>query len=641
MQKIISFDIWDTLLKRKCNPEEIKLFTAKYMLLKYESKIIKEYRDIYTILRKRDEIEALMCSKNEQAGHDAECRIIEVFNELQKQIFSKEEKSIADELLRVEIEHEKKMIYVNKDAIKLLEKYKDLKKYCISDFYMGKESLKEIIDSQEKLKNQFIDIYSSADYLLNKKTGNLYKKFEEDLNIKPEEHIHAGDNLYSDIEVAEKIGIKAIKMDKYGEFDFQPIAGRKFDFNLDELKHKNNKDRIDRLYNTGIDLAPLLYFFVNNLIEYGIKSHIPTIYYQTREGETFIKIHEMIARNNIYEMELPKSEILEVSRVATFAASLKEISIAELLRLWSQYRCQSIKSLFKTLNIDMNKYIDFIKKYDINPEQDIWEPWFNINIQKLFDDDDFKSGINKEIKTKREALMKFFESKGIYNDEKPMLVVDLGWRGTIQDNLAYIYDKKQIDGYYYALYEYYNVQPKNTSKFAFIKDLQFCYEYIGPMITLFEMLFNPESGSVIYYNGDKAIRKVKESEYNTVKNITSYIQKGMIDGAERINEYLACHPYLNKEFDQYIYDLIKNMKENPSKELVEAYYSLVHNDTFGTGAYVDKRQKLSRKDKLNLIKCRNLLQQEAWKEAFMIHNDTKMLKRILNFKAKLRSIKRR
>lgn len=641
MQKIISFDIWDTLLKRRCNPEEIKLFTAKYMLLKYESKIIKEYRNIYTILRKRDDIEAAMCSQNEEKGHDAECRIIDVFNELQKQIFIKEEKSIADELLRAEVDHEKKMIYVNDDAVKLLEKYKEVKKYCISDFYMGKESLKEILDSVDELKGQFIEIYSSADYLLNKKTGNLYKKFEEDLNIKPADHIHAGDNEYSDIEVADKLGIKTIKMRKYGDYEFSPNAQRSFDFKLEELKHKNTSDRIDRLYNTGIDLAPLLYFFVNNLVEYGIRNHVPEIHYQTREGETFIKIHEMIAENNIYEMDIPKSSILEVSRVATFAASLNEMSISELLRLWSQYRCQSLKSLFKTLNIDIKKYEDTIKKYDIDPEQDIWEPWFNFNIQNLFADKEFTSEINKELKAKRAALMKFFESKGIYNDDKPMLVVDLGWRGTIQDNIAYIYPNKQIDGYYYALYDYYNVQPKNTSKFAFIKDMKFCYDYIGPMITLFEMLFNPESGSVIYYNGDKAIRKVKESEYNTVKNITSHIQKGMFDGAKRINEYLACHPYMNEEFDAYIYDLIRGMKERPSKELVEAYYSLVHNDTFGTGSYVDKRQKLSKKDKLNIFKCRNLLQQEQWKEAFMIHNDTKMLKRMLNFKAKLRNLKRR
>ena len=235
-------------------------------------------------------------------------------------------------------------------------------------------------------------------------------------------------------------------------------------------------------------------------------------------------------------------------------------------------------------------------------------------------------------------LIRFFEYKGIFNDNKPMLVVDLGWRGTIQDNLAYIYNNKQIEGYYYALYDYYNVQPQNTSKFAFITDKKIVNDYIGKMITLFEMLFNPESGTVISYQNDKAIRKVKESEYNTVKNTTSYIQNGMIDGSKKINEYLRCHPFENSEFNNYIYDLIKKMKEEPSEDLVEAYYSLVHNDTFGTGEYVDKRGKLTKMQKINIFKCRDLLRQEEWKEAFLIHNNIHLLKYILNFKSKIRKI---
>lgn len=640
MQKVISFDIWDTLLKRKCNPEEIKLFTARYMLFKYEDKIIKEYRDSYIILRERDKIEAEICKENETNGYDGECRIIDVFNKLQDKVFIDKEESISKDLLRAEINHEKKMIYVNPKVLPILDQYKNSRKYCISDFYMDQESLKEILDSTV-LKGKFEEIYSSADYLLNKRTGNLYKKFEEDLKIPSDCHIHVGDNEYSDIEVAKRLGIETIQMEKYGNFEFTPNRSRNFNFELDQLKTNNPQAREDKLYNVGVDLAPLLYFFVNKIVEYGTRNNLPEIYYQTREGETFIKIHELMKSNNIYEGKIPEAKILEVSRVATFAASLNEISISELLRLWSQYRCQSMNTLFKTLNINIEKYDDIIRKYGINPEENIWEPWFNVKIQNLFNDESFKTEINKELKEKRLELMKYFESKGIVNDDKPMLVVDLGWRGTIQDNLAYIYNNKQIDGYYYALYDYYNPQPKNTKKFAFIKDRAITYDYIGRMITLFEMLFNPESGSVIYYKDKKAIRKVKESEYNTVKNITSYIQKGMFDGSKKINEYLECHPFENSEFDNYVYGIIKNMKENPSKELVEAYYSLVHNDTFGTGEYVDKRLKLSRMDKMNLIKCRNLLRKENWKEAFMIHNDIHALKYILNIKSGLRKIKGR
>ena len=44
---IISFDIWDTIIKRKCHPEEVKLYTAKYLLLKYEEYLKDEYNCLF------------------------------------------------------------------------------------------------------------------------------------------------------------------------------------------------------------------------------------------------------------------------------------------------------------------------------------------------------------------------------------------------------------------------------------------------------------------------------------------------------------------------------------------------------------------------------------------------------------------
>ena len=70
MAKIISFDIWDTILKRKCHPEEIKLHTANYLMLKHEQNLKEKYKDIYEILKLRDQIEADMCKANKENGVD-------------------------------------------------------------------------------------------------------------------------------------------------------------------------------------------------------------------------------------------------------------------------------------------------------------------------------------------------------------------------------------------------------------------------------------------------------------------------------------------------------------------------------------------------------------------------------------------
>ena len=635
MAKIISFDIWDTIIKRKCHPEEIKLATARYIVLKYNNELKDEYKNIYEILKRRDEIEAEECKKNKEKGFDEECRILDVFKILEKEIFDKE-MNIEEELLREEIEQEKRVIFINPEILSIFEKYKDLKMYCISDFYMSAESLKELLDYLN-LPVKIEKIYSSADYLLNKRTGNLYKKAEEELGIKPEDHIHVGDNQYSDIEMANNLGIETIKTTKT-EFDFVPEKGRKFNFDLSCVK-KEEKTKEDRIFNTGVELAPLLYFFGYSIVEYAIKNKIPTVYYATREGETFIKIHEVIKENNPFGVKLPESDIIEVSRMGTFSASLKEFSILELLRLWSQYREQSMKALFKTLAIDIKPYQKYMDKYDIDIEEKILCPWFDIRVQELCLDKEFTEQVNKEIKRKREEILEYFEkSKGIVNDAKPMFMVDIGWRGTIQDNLAYIFTNKKIGGYYLTLYDFYNIQPKNTYKISFIDDKKIRNNEVASMITLLEWIYNPGTGSVTGYKDGKAIRRAKDEETKIVKEYIKPMQDGMLEGAKVINEYMKYHPYEAEETKQYVYELIRKTKINPSKELIEAYYSMVFNDTFGTAEYVEKDDKLTFMQKLNIFKCRNMLRDETWKEAFIVYNNLGYMNVLLNFKAVVRKI---
>ena len=635
MAKIISFDIWDTIIKRKCHPEEIKLATARYIVLKYNNELKDEYKNIYEILKRRDEIEAEECKKNKGKGFDEECRILDVFKILEKEIFNKE-MNIEEELLREEIEQEKKVIFINPEILPIFEKYKDLKMYCISDFYMSAESLKELLDYLN-LPVKIEKIYSSADYLLNKRTGKLYKEAEKEIGVKPENHIHVGDNPYSDIEMAKSLGIETIKTTKQ-EFDFVPEKGRKFNFDLSCVK-KEEKTKEDRIFNTGVDLAPLLYFFGYSIVEYAIKNKIPTVYYATREGETFIKIHELIKENNPFGVKLPSSDIIEVSRMGTFSASLKEFSILELLRLWSQYREQSMKALFKTLAIDIKPYQKYMDKYDIDLEEKILFPWFDVRVQELCLDKEFTEQVNKEIKRKREEILEYFEkSKGIVNDAKPMFMVDIGWRGTIQDNLAYIFTNKKIGGYYLTLYDFYNIQPKNTYKLSFIDDKNIRDNEVASMITLLEWIYNPGTGSVTGYKDGKAIRRAKDEETKIVKEYIKPMQEGMLEGAKVINEYMKYHPYEAEETKQYVYELIRKTKTNPSKELIEAYYSMVFNDTFGTAEYVEKDDKLTFMQKLNIFKCRNMLRDETWKEAFIVYNNLGYMNVLLNFKAVVRKL---
>lgn len=102
-----------------------------------------------------------------------------------------------------------------------------------------------------------------------------------------------------------------------------------------------------------------------------------------------------------------------------------------------------MKALFKTLAIDIGPYKTFMGKYDINIEENIVDPWFDVRVQRLCADEEFKSRIQIELDRKKEELLRYFkDKKNIKQDNKPLFTVDIGWRGTIQDNLAYIFPEK-------------------------------------------------------------------------------------------------------------------------------------------------------------------------------------------------------
>ena len=244
-------------------------------------------------------------------------------------------------------------------------------------------------------------------------------------------------------------------------------------------------------------------------------------------------------------VELPDCDTIEVSRMGTFSASLKEFSIPELLRLWSQYRVQSVKALFKTLAIDITPYTEFMGKYDINIEENIVEPWFDLRIQNLCNDKDFTSKIQVELDRKREELLQYFkEKKNIVNDDKPMFTVDIGWRGTIQDNLAHIFTNKMVGGYYLTLYDFYHLQPNNSYKISFIDDRKIRDNEVACIITLLEWIYNPGTGSVIEYKQGEAIRKAKTEETDIVKKYIKPLQEGMFAGAEIMRQMKQKNLYM-------------------------------------------------------------------------------------------------
>ena len=51
--KVLSLDIWDTVIRRDCHPDEIKAMTAEYLSVKYGDKIAPEKRLVLELVKQR------------------------------------------------------------------------------------------------------------------------------------------------------------------------------------------------------------------------------------------------------------------------------------------------------------------------------------------------------------------------------------------------------------------------------------------------------------------------------------------------------------------------------------------------------------------------------------------------------------
>lgn len=189
--KIISFDIFDTLIRRPViQPKDI------FFLI---NESVKQNFGVDFIA---------MRYGAEQELNDPFADIYDIWSYIGKKFELPEE--IQDKLMQEEIIGESQMIYrrdaiwsIYQEAIKLNKRV-----IAVSDMYMPESILRTILD---KCGYENIDkIYVSCDCHARKDSGELYSYVLQHEKAAANQVIHIGDNPQSDYRMAQKNGIKAL-----------------------------------------------------------------------------------------------------------------------------------------------------------------------------------------------------------------------------------------------------------------------------------------------------------------------------------------------------------------------------------------------------------------------------------------------
>ncbi len=522
--EVICVDCFDTLLHRVCSADEVLniWFGRISARISFSEKIIKEIWNLSRRITAQRTAKLLM---EEAPFGDVASEMYVRIKALDRAFAFSLEKFVC--FLKEEmLEAENSMIVVNAELVMQLmqEKKSKRKVVCISDFYMPGSWLLDLF----KMRNidfLFDRIYASSDFGLRKSSGHLYGYVLNDLrtllpDITYNNLLMLGDNRLSDYTIPKNMGIKVYK-----------------------FKDKIISQKINRMYRGLMNIyrnnirchLPFsnysfsLFWFCRSLLVNLKKENLNEVWFFSREGKILKQFFEEYLY--LYNEKDMKCHYLNISRQSTFLPSLSQIDSEDFYYLKAKTATMSLKDFLNSLGIFELCVPILENRYDF---EKVESDFFNSRIfSKLKTDQRFLSVYEKERLDAKQKAMNYFQSKGIcLETEKRYAVVDIGWKGSIQDCLYKIFDEKYtILGYYYGLVGDVKSTEGNVKTGLIFADFPVKtkgYEIYHINYRMLERLLYADHGGCLKYEADQAILKEVSREESELYEFVEPMQQIII-----------------------------------------------------------------------------------------------------------------
>lgn len=564
--KIISFDIFDTLVKRPVlNPEDV------FEVLINEIPQDIEERNSFIKLRKNAEI----CARRAKHAANSNCEDItltEIYQMLEKKFgFSKE---TCEFFKKKENEIEIRLANQRNLGKELFEfaQYLGKKVIVVSDMYLEKDTVEAILH-----KNGYTGyekLYLSSEDRLLKNTGHLFDYVLEDnkTDAKPSEVIHIGDNHNADFAMPNQKGMKGIHVPKVRDVLFQVLgngsnattlnfAGSSFNSVIDlsaNLKNFSVRclyavaanqmfDNPFESYNEYSDYNSCPYvigFLPLGIHMFGLGKWIAekaeeqgysNVIFTARDGYYLKKVYELL--KDRYYTDAPDAKYLYISRKAMipvdFCSEKKVYEIANNIS-FSMYSPKSIIEMYHSLLKPLTPELeDLYKKEGFNLTRKFTEESDCLNF--------LESMIRNQYDAEKAAeqyhiCKKYYSSNVAISD----VVFDLGYSAKLHKALVDVLGY-HVDGLFVHNngYDSLNRMRENGLR------IESFYDFVPAMSGIVnEYLFSDYNGSCVGFqmNNGTAEPVFEEKEPTFIeKHILDEISRGSLDFVNAVLDAFSDH----------------------------------------------------------------------------------------------------
>jgi FMN phosphatase YigB (HAD superfamily) len=592
-------DVWDTLLRRRCHPDAVKLHVCRVLLAQQWAGVRPGLRSAQALLRSRLDVERdLARISTHDPDRDDEYALGEVLAEWLRRVLQVAPGcDLVASLAREEFDQECRVGYADPSIVAALARYPAPRTLFLTDFYMTSSQVRRLLEVHG-LGSIVDGGYSSADIGVNKRSGRAYAAVQRLQGVTASEHLHVGDHPRTDVKTPRRLGMTAMRFGPRAEARLRARALGDFD-DRDGLitRLQRQAARTASLpgeasaaaaFRFGLESAPLWLGHALFVLESAQRERVEHAWFFSREGEFFAKVYEVLVAASA--IPAPPPRVLEVSRAATFTASLQAPTIGEMQRLWRLFDPQPMRAWALSLGLDAAIVAAACRRCGMDFDEPISRPAGDLRVQRLLDDAACQAELLRAMRHQRELLLGYLAQEGFAPGSATTMVADIGWRGSIQDNLAVLFPGRRIHGTYLGLQAFANPQPANATKCAFGPDLNRGPDHAALFrnLPLLEMLSGSPQGSVTGYRRDgeriRAERLHDVDEARVFTETIQHVQDGVLHAARAWAPELMIHAVDSDELREAALATWNRILSPPA--LVRRVLAgLKHNEMFGRGRF--------------------------------------------------------
>ncbi len=583
---IYFYDIFDTIISRKVQPEYIKKIWSRDIAQMYSLK--EGAKGVYAA---RNEIESKLCKDNEAAGNDLEFRYADMLSSLYERLKPDTDlESFAANCRNSEFAIETRNQYVCDDVVEKIKERRaeGAKIYCVSDFYLPVDFIKEMFEFHG-ICGLFDGFYISSEYLLTKRSGKLYDYVIKDLALNPSDVLMTGDNKWSDVECAVQHGLNAEHIDRTERHNEYQAFLEKYD-NYDAASHimslykKCNRDDYE-------DLTFSLYRFIEKLYYELLGGSVKNVFFLSREGEFLKKLFDKYQAERVYDENMRiRTHYLMVSRKATLMVSLKPLDEEPFEMIFRQYINISLFDFLSSLGFEESEQEEIGRQLGADIHEKVTDLPRHEIFSNLKANEYFRKLYEEKRTTQHDNFTKYLESFGVDFDKENMCLVDVGWKGTIQDNiLVYFGGEKTVKGLYLGLVAAGKESPYNIKKGLLFDSvnggISTYFDIYNENKSIYEVILGATHGSADHYvleNGMVTVATAQKKEERELYNtLIAPIQKGIYELFVKLDDGLRDRYYDMEETDRTWADIHARLVFLPTKNQIDIFYKIYHFENFG------------------------------------------------------------